>query len=624
MRYGEIDRFQTGLVVPVSSLRSAASLGVGEFADLPNLGAWARDAGFDLLQILPVNDTDDDPSPYSARSAFALHPLYLRLDAIEGADGLSDEIASVRSAMHDASELQYGDVLSLKREFTRRIFDRHDPDRLWQETETWVDANPWIGPHAVYSVLRERNQRRSWKQWPQLRDPTATDVDRFWDARPNELLFHVWLQCECDRQLRAASEELDRLGVRLKGDLPILLSEDSSDVWFHREVFDLDGRAGAPPDMYSESGQFWGFPCYRWESLAESDYTWWRARLTQASRYYHALRIDHVLGFFRIWRVPVTSTTGMLGFFDPAVPITRRQLHDHGFDDARIDVLAATEGRVDTHFPTERDYQKIEDLDERTALMRRLWNRVLIDIDGQGERYRPYWHWYESPLFHSLADHEKDALHHVMGEDAARQEDLWSETGRARLSMVDGSTDALVCAEDLGAVPDCVPGVLDDLGIFGLRVERWTREWDQEGQPFIPPSSYPRNSVCSPSVHDASSLRGWWDELDEAGRWAYWRSMGRDDAPPTTVDPGFLQSILERNLAADSALCILAVADVLALDPALRPEDPTEERINTPGTESSENWTWRMPISIEDLATHGDLTSRVRAMVERRRARPLG
>lgn len=621
MRYGEIDRFHSGLAVPVGALRSRHGLGVGEYADLPALGEWARDVGFDLLQILPVNDTDVDTSPYAARSAFALHPIYLRLDDLDGAEAFADELATVRAATAGAPTLQYADVLALKREFARRIFDRHDPAELWPRVTPWVEANPWIGPHAVYCVLRERNHRRSWRQWPQMREPTPADIDRVWDTRSSELLFHVWLQWECDRQLRAAAEALDGMGIRLKGDLPILLSEDSSDVWFHREIFDIDGRAGAPPDMYSETGQFWGFPCYRWDVLAERDHDWWRARLAQGSRYYHALRIDHVLGFFRIWRVPASSTTGMLGVFDPAVPITRQELRDHGIDDARIDVLAAAEGRVDTHFPTEREYLAIEDPVERRALLRRLWNRVLIDVDGNGREFRPTWHWSETPLFDSLPDHEKGALHRIVNEDGPRQEALWATTGRERLAMIDGSTDTLVCAEDLGAVPDCVPGVLDELGILGLRVERWTRRWNQEGQPFVPPSEYPRDTVCSPSTHDSSSVRGWWDELDDRSRQAYWWSMGKDGEPPSRVDTGFLQEILERNLAADSALCVLAMADVLALDEELRPVDPEGERINTPGTENERNWRWRMPRPIEELGTCEALDGRVRTMLARRRQR---
>lgn len=623
MRYGDIDRFHSGLVVPVSSLRSERSLGVGEFADLPLAAEWTRDAGFDLLQILPVNDTDDDASPYSARGAFALHPLYLRLEDLEGADVYVDEFDAVRAATAGAPWLQYADVLGLKREFSRRIFDRHDPKRLWDEVDPWVEANPWIGPHAVYCVLRERNHRRSWKQWHQMRDVTHADIDRFWDARPTELLFHVWLQREADRQLRAAAEACDALGVRLEGDLPILLSEDSSDVWYHRDIFDLDGRAGAPPDQYSETGQFWGFPCYQWDALTERDYDWWRARLTQASRYYHALRIDHVLGFFRIWRVPASSITGMLGHFDPTHPITREDLRARGFDDERIDFLAAPEGRVGTRFPSEREYQAIEDPGERLALMRRLWNRILIDVDGDRRHFRPFWQWHDTPMAQELSDHERDTLRDLFREDTARQEELWERTGRERLSMVDGSTDALVCAEDLGAVPDCVPGVLDELGILGLRVERWTRHWDRPGQPFIPPSDYPRNTVCSPSVHDAHSLRGWWAEIGPADRQAYWQAMGKEGEPPDTVDPGFLQEMFERNLAANSAICVLALNDLLALEPDLRPEDPSDERINTPATDGEHNWRWRMPLTLEELSGRGGLRERIAAMLDRRRARPF-
>ena len=621
MRYGEIDRFHSGVAVPVSSLRSDRSLGIGEFADLPDMAAWVKDAGLDVLQILPVNDTDDDASPYSARSAFALHPIYLRLDALEGAEAFAGDLDTVRRATADATLVQYADVLGIKREYTRRIFDRHDPARLWDEVMPWVAQNPWIGPHAVYCVLRERNHRRPWKQWPQFRDPNSNDVDRLWDTRSTELLFHVWVQQQADRQLREATLAVDALGVKLKGDLPILLSEDSSDVWFHRDVFDTEGRAGAPPDMYSDTGQFWGFPCYRWDELAARDYDWWKARLVQASRYYHALRIDHVLGFFRIWRIPVTSTTGMLGHFDPSVAITRQELRERGFDDVRIDQLAATEGRVGTRFPTEREYLSIEDPTERKALLRRLWNRVLLDVDGQGQHFRPFWLWYESPLFHSLADHEKHALASLIEQDKGRQEELWERTGRERLSMVDGSTDALVCAEDLGAVPECVPKVLEDLGILGLRVERWTRRWNEPGRPFVAPSSYERNTVCSPSVHDAASVRGWWDSIDDDERRTYWAAMGKPGDPPVIVDTDFQREILERNLAANSALCILALADLLALTDDLRPADPADERINTPATESQHNWRWRMPLTIEALRAREDLTTRLRAMVEQRKSR---
>jgi 4-alpha-glucanotransferase len=222
-----------------------------------------------------------------------------------------------------------------------------------------------------------------------------------------------------------------------------------------------------------------------------------------------------------------------------------------------------------------------------------------------------------------LSDHERDTLRDLFREDTARQEELWERTGRERLSMVDGSTDALVCAEDLGAVPDCVPGVLDELGILGLRVERWTRHWDRPGQPFIPPSDYPRNTVCSPSVHDAHSLRGWWAEIGPADRQAYWQAMGKEGEPPDTVDPGFLQEMFERNLAANSAICVLALNDLLALEPDLRPEDPSDERINTPATDGEHNWRWRMPLTLEELSGRGDLRERIAAMLDRRRARPF-
>lgn len=620
MQYGELDRFHSGIALPLTALRSRDQLGVGEFADLPLLAQWAASVGLDVVQILPVQDTGNEASPYSARTAFGLHPIHLRLELLEGADHFATEIETVRRALARHRELEYADVAGIKREFARRIFDRLDHQRLWDEVEPWVQANPWIHAHAVYSVMRERHAGRSWRHWPQLRDPQPADLERFWESRSTELLYHVWLQRNADAQLRAASEAMGRAGVRLKGDLPILLDEDSSDVWVHRSLFDLAGRAGAPPDMYAEHGQLWGFPTYRWDALAAEDFAWWKRRLRSASRYYHALRIDHVLGFFRIWRIPATSCTAMLGRFDPSVPITREELRARGFTDARIDVLAATEGRVDAQYPFEVEYASIDDPQERLALMRRLWNRILLPIDETRGAFRPFWHWYDTDLCRSLPEHERTALHGLLGEDQARQEELWARTGRERLAMVEHSTDALVCAEDLGAVPACVPGVLEELGLLGLRVERWTRDWEAPGRPFQPPSSYPRLSVCSPSVHDASSLRAWWEENAE-DRIAYWQALGKSGEPPAHMDVALLTEVFARNLATNSAICMLSMPDVLALDPDLRPADATHERINVPGTPSEVNWRWRMPIEVESLEERVSITAPLRALIAERRAR---
>lgn len=621
MRYGDFDHRQTGIFTPLSALRSRAQCGAGEFADLPLLAEWAAEAGFDLIQILPVQDTGDDPSPYAARSAFALHPVYLRPSDLEGAEALLGELRECATHFATRAEFDYAQVYSRKLALLHRIFERLDPVRLWSEAEAFIRDNPWLRAYAAYVVYRERYLGRSWRQWPAMRAPSADDLDRLWDARPTDLLFQVWLQQNADRQLRQASAAVASLGIRLKGDLPILCQEDGSDVWYQRHYFDLNWRAGAPPDMYAENGQLWGFPCYRWDALADDDYAWWRARLRQASRYFHALRIDHVLGFFRIWQVPESSRTGMLGHFDPAVPIERAQLREAGLSDERIDVLAAVEGRVGERFPTEAEYWEIEDQEERTALLRRLWNRVLLDPDGRGERFHPFCRWYDTPLFHSLPEHERAIVGRVIEENGALQDPLWERTGRQRLRMIGDSTDALVCGEDLGAVPPSVPRVLHDLGVLGLRVERWCRRWNEEGQPFIDPSDYPRDSVCSPGVHDASSLRAWWEE-DEGDRWAYWRALGRDGAPPPHMDTELLQTVLERNLRANSQITVLALPDVLALDAELRSEDPRRERINVPGTESANNWKWRMPTLLESLPSREGWSRWLREAIDRRRKLP--
>jgi 4-alpha-glucanotransferase len=313
----------------------------------------------------------------------------------------------------------------------------------------------------------------------------------------------------------------------------------------------------------------------------------------------------------------------MLGSFDPSLPIERSELRAHGFSDERIHDLAALTGQPADVLPTETEIRaSISDEERRLEEYERLWNRVLLDVDGDHERFRPFWFWLRTPLFAGLTKTEQAELSKLFGEDEVRQEELWADVGRQRLRMIRDASDVLVCAEDLGAVPHCVPEVLEELDVLGLRVERWTRRWSEPGRPFLHPSSYPRATVCSPTVHDSSTLRGWWEEQD-SDRVAYWQSLGREGEPPHELDTEVLGQVLDRNLEANSLLCVLALQDCLALFADLRIQSPAEERINVPGSRRSENWSYRMPLSLEALRAHESLRGRLRSMIDRRRGRPL-
>lgn len=622
MRYGPLDRPQTGLAFPLSSLRSPGH-GIGEFADLVPLGEWAATVGLDVLQILPVQDTGRDPSPYAGVSSLALHPIYLRVEEVEGSEAVRESYLAAQAPLAALPRVDYAAVLESKMRALREILERLDHATVDERLRGFVEQNPWLEVHAAYKILEQRHSGRPWHEWEDHRDPQLEDLSAILESDRAEARFQIWLQWEADRQLRAAAEAMDARGLRLKGDIPILMHENSVDVWFHRELFDRSVRAGAPPDMYSDEGQNWGFPCYRWKVMAENDHAWWRRRVRRAARYFHALRIDHVLGFFRIWYIPADRRSGRLGVFDPTVFLERGELHEWGLDDEFIDWLASPGDRRHDHSASELEILEIEDDDERRRRLDENADRVLLDVDGRGERFVPVWDWRNKPLFRELPHEERDRLGERLRVYAERCEALWESVGRHRLSILSEETEMLICAEDLGAVPACVGPVLRELGILGLRVERWCREWDTPGQPFVDPVHYDTETVCSPGVHDAASLRGWWAANGE-DRQVYWnQALGREGAAPEDMDADLLAAVFERNLRAASRISVLALPDCLALDPRLRPGDPAEERINVPGTPSEKNWNYRMPVGVEELGDYGQWVERLAELIARRNQRAL-
>ncbi len=655
MEFGKITRFLTGVAIPVFSLRTKESCGIGEFLDLVTLGTWCKETGLDLIQILPVNDTGNHPSPYSAQSAFALNPVYIRLQEIDGMGEFHEEIMDAQSAFEKETRIHYLKIARFKLSMLHRFFSlHHHRIRKSKRFHSWISDNPWLKNYCVYCALKDFHKQRSWKEWDILRNPTHPEIERYWREHKKEVLFYAWGQYHLEAQLKNASLTLEEKGLRLKGDIPILINEDSADVWGERNYFDLKKRAGAPPDMFSKRGQNWGFPCYNWEQLEKDEHRWWRDRLRQASKFYHAYRIDHVLGFFRIWQVPEKEATGILGHFNPAVPISKLELEGAGFSHERINTFLSpqfTKSRLKEYFgePSERlinhyfqvageessvltfsqqvsGEKYIFSLDEDTVikdkLLRLYWNRVFIPVDEGTDAYLPSWFFDKTGTFHHLSEDEQMRLRGIIDKNWVFQDDVWRENGLKLLRMMCNTTDMLVCAEDLGVIPSCVPEVLAVLGILGLKVERWTREYHRESEPYIDPKHYTRLSICSPSLHDTSTLRGWWDEKNWDHE-QYFSLLHMPGECPQYLTTELSERIIRRNLHANSVLCIFLLHDLLGLYYNLRTSYPDEERINVPGTVSSTNWSYRMKDSIEFLIDYDEYNHYLRSLIEERRKRPL-
>lgn len=654
MRYGDISSFQSGVAVPLFSLRSHASIGIGDFLDLIPFARWASLCCFDIIQLLPVNDTGSESSPYSARSAFALNPVFINVQSVVGSSAFEAEIDEAKEAFDKWTRLDYYRISTWKRSILRKIFDNgFEQIKRDKALAEWIDRNEWAKAYCVYCTLKQQNGEASWKDWKSFRDPTEGDIEKLWTKFRKDCLYQAWMQYIAEMQFCSAVSEVSKMGVHIKGDIPILINEDSADVWADRKYFSLSDRAGAPPDMFSYGGQNWGFPTYRWDVIEQDNFSWWRKRLAQASKFYHAYRIDHVLGFFRIWSIPEKESTGILGHFEPSIPLTWDVLRNAGFCRESLEYLRRPNYSVDQlrgflgeeterllpkcfeNLPGtfDRFILKEEFLSERgilsmdepqavkDSMLRVYWNRVFIPT-GDADTFYPYWYWYNQPVLYTLPQNEQDKLHELIHANEQAQNGLWEQNAMKLLSVLANETDMLVCAEDLGAVPPCVPTVLKKLNILSLRIERWARNWNVQYSPYYDMEDYPRLSVCTTSCHDTSTLRGLWKEQDFDKNF-YWLHAHQMGSAPEEMTPSVVRNILTHVFTANSLFCILPVQDYFALSSTLSACEPEEERVNIPGTVGGNNWTYLLPCKVDELMNITSLSSEVRKLVDERKRRPM-
>lgn len=594
-----------GFVLPLLSVRKPGAA-CGEFPDIADLCRLAKSWDMNIVQILPVNDTGRETSPYSALSAFALHPVYLRIEDLPeiaelssaGNGRLPEEIGRPLGLLAEEGEsarVPYGRILDLKTEALRAVWKEcHEGKnaagigaRLHGELDSWLASAEWAKSYACFVELKSRFGGKPWWEWPRFRDPSAADITALW-ADPDfamDLGFHAWIQMRAEKQFAAACRAAVGSGVDIMGDIPILMNRDSADVWRERAIFRLDMCAGAPPDMYSRLGQNWGFPLYRWDELERAGYSFWKKRLAAADSFYSAFRIDHVLGFFRIWAISALEEDGWLGSFFPEYTVSCPELASLGFDAGRIrwlsrphvgrgaidDALrdsgleslacaaALRPGSVDSLISSMfsrigdeqlylfspsigggRDIGRvIREWAEAAALpfpeardvclraaeaFRAICQGFWRDrtlLEVAPGQFVPAWKHHATKAWDSLSEHEKSQLDGLLSRRRAESAAMWIRSGEAKLGTLARSVDMKACAEDLGSVPPGVPETLDRLGIPGLRVLRWTRSYGKEGDPFVPFGEYPPNSVACTSVHDSTNLRQWWEE--EADRAPVWK-----------------------------------------------------------------------------------------------------
>ena len=644
-----------GVGIPVFALRTARSVGVGQFTDLPPFIDWAADAGMAVVQLLPVNDTVkthdwDDSYPYDVTSVRGLHPMYLDLDDL-GVPGIESDVAAVRVELETIPEVAYERMVEAKDYLARRAYELArsglvtDPAFAAFVDDEW----DWLGPYSMWCLLRDRNGTAHHERWRQHQrfDPAVLErMSAPQTAEHDGLQFHWWVQYHLHRQLGAAADHARRRGVSLKGDLPIGVSPTSVETWVHPELFHVGAQAGAPPDAFAVRGQNWGFPTYDWEAMSGDGFAWWRARFQAMAAYVDAYRIDHVLGFFRIWEIPPDSVDGLLGRFRPCLPLTADDVATAlgGVDfesllqpavDAPMLVEAFGDSAPlirerfftgpdhDLRFTAHSQRALLDTIDrggldglpveERPVMRRRLLDlaagAVLLRV---GDGYQPRISWDATVRYRRMPPKERALFDH-MAEDFFfhRHDDQWERQGRRILPAVLDATDMLACGEDLGMVPPMVPRVMNRLGLLSLEIERMPKVL---GAWISDPAHAPYLSVVSPGTHDTSPLVEWWEEDDEvSGR--YWReALSRTDPVPDKAGPELIEAILRRHLASPAMLCIIPFADLTAVEARLRRTDGLTERINQPA-DRYHHWCYRMHLSVEDLAADTAFTARLRQLV---------
>ena len=586
-----------GTAVPVFSLRTEHSFGVGEFSDLKLLVDWAVKTGQKVIQLLPVNDTTmtwsrADSYPYNANSSFALHPQFIHLPSAGVPE--DEEYIKLREELDALPELDYERVNREKHRFLRKAFAR--TGRSVMSTAAYKDFyrknESWLLPYAVFCVLRDEYGTADFSCWKSCKDGESGHKDysaydaaesvRYAAAHKEDTGYWCFVQYHLHIQLLEARDYAHSKGVIFKGDLPIGVSRTSVDAWVDTGLFNMDSCAGAPPDAFSADGQNWGFPTYNWDEMSKDDYAWWKARLGRMAQYFDAFRIDHILGFFRIWEIPADASSGLMGHFSPALPYSSAEIAAKGFDICR-------------------------------CAGRKRGGNVLFIPDP---RRRGYWHpcisAKSTPVYAAL-DAERRSVFDSLYEDFfySRHNRFWKESAMRKLPALLSATGMLACGEDLGMIPACVPEIMSEYQILTLEVQRMPKKI---GERFASPADYPYYSVCTTSTHDTSTLRAWWEE-DREQTEHYWREMlGEEGDAPDTCSPGICRRIVREHLQSPSMLAILPLQDWLSVDGNLRLADPAAERINIP-SDPHHYWRYRMHLPIETLLLQDRFNADIREMV---------
>ena len=649
-----------GVAIPIFSLRSEEGFGVGEFNDLKKMVDWAKKTNQRIIQTLPINDTilshtNADSYPYNAVSVYALHPIYLNLERLGVLKDreLNKYFQEKKALFNSKSSLEYQAVMNDKWTYFEAIYaQEREIVFASADFKKFFEANQeWLVPYATFCFLRDNNKSPFVGQWENYNLYNRSEIEEL--SSPDskfhsEIALHYFLQYHLHLQLVDAHDYARANGVVFKGDIPIGVSPLSVDAWMYPDLFHTQVQAGAPPDDFSITGQNWGFPTYNWELMEKDGYQWWRKRLLKLAEYFDAYRIDHILGFFRIWEIPKDAVWGLLGCFNPALPLSPADLLKKGikWDEQRflepyithkmlIDLfgeqleqvvseflLVDTDGRYKfkSHYDTQRKIEQYfcgvkmdaRQVSIRDGLYSLLCEVLFLPDHLESGKFHPRISMERSSTYLDLPKDIRAALKEVYVDFYYFRHDLyWKEQALKKLPAIISATKMLVCGEDLGMVPHTVPDVMEALDILSLEIQRMPKKENVEfGLPF----DAPYLSVCTSSSHDLSPLRAWWEEDVDSTQRYYNQVLGLEGDAPTSCNPSIIQKIIEQHLHSKAQWVVLPWQDWMALDSDLRLQDPNAERINVPSNPNN-FWCYRMHIPLEVLLKEEELNSKISKLI---------
>ena len=649
-----------GTLVPVFSLRTKGSFGVGDFGDLKMMIDWVAETKQKVLQVLPINDTTSthtwtDSYPYSCISIFALHPQYADLRQLPQIDDKQKaaEFAALRKELNELKQIDYERVNDAKTDYLRIIFQQEGEQvmKTLDFKQFVKDNEHWIVPYAQYCHLRDTFGNVDFSTWKGHETWHEQDRGALLNPRSKEfknVAFYYYVQFVLNNQMRGAHEYAMARGVILKGDIPIGVNRNGCDVWHEPQYFNLNSQAGAPPDSFSVNGQNWGFPTYNWQRMIEDGCQWWIRRFQNMSKFFDAYRIDHVLGFFRIWAIPTSCVHGLLGQFAPSLAMTRDEIEGYGlhFQEQLFttpfiarwvvdrvfgihaeevigkylhhehDDIFSLKPEYDTERKIEAAFKGKETADDiwvRDGLYALAADVLFVHDDNDSNKFHPRITAQLNFMYEALMDSDKEKFNRIYNDYYYRRNNnFWYNEAMKKLPVLVQATRMLVCAEDLGMVPDCVAWVMNELRILSLELQQMPKDPSVK---FGELWKNPYRSVCTLSTHDMPTLRQWWDEDYNRTQEYYNSQLYRSGAAPHPL-PGWLaREIIANQLTCPSMLCILSLQDWFAIDEKLRLEDANAERINIPAN-PRHYWRYRMHLNIEDLIANKEYNDNIKELIQ--------